>query len=138
MANFEKGIGLNANQLHKDIREFKRAMTDVKGKIVDAGFVLFDGLREKWASPDAVAKSRDWSRMLSAIWDNLIGDRTVTIDKVEDAAELIAKSLGTSYERVENDIGMNYAHGKGDDMSDYLGWGGLFRSISRWNCCYGC
>ena len=119
MANFEKGIGLNADQLHKDIKEFKSAVYDVDSKIAEACHLLFDGLKEKWASPDACAKSRDWDDLLGTVRSNLDGDRDVTIDKVEDAAQLIASSLGASYERVSRDIGMDYPWGRSNDCDSF-------------------
>lgn len=122
MANFEKGIGLNSDRLHRNIKEFKSAVDDVRSKIKEAGRVLFDGLKEKWASPDAHVKSRDWNDLLCTVMINLEGDQAVTIDKVEDAAELVAKSLGASYKRVSDDIGMNYSWGKSDSGSFYGGW----------------
>lgn len=118
MANFEKGIGLNSDQLHKDIVEFSVAVEKAISKVFFTTYELMAGLREKWASPDAVVKSKEWYGILDTIALNLQGDRAVTVDKVEDAAQLIAKSLGTSYERFNRDIGMDYKYGKGSGGYD--------------------
>lgn len=113
MANFEKGIGLNADRLHKDIREFNNAVIDVYCNFLNVFAEMTIGLREKWASPDAKTKSHDWFIMFYDIKRKISADGIVTIDKVEDAAEMIANSLGTSYERIGINIGMDYAEGKG-------------------------
>ncbi len=118
MANFEKGIGLNADQLHKDIEEFYAAVGEVGTELLDVFTEMFLGLRNKWASPDAKTKSYDWNIIFFSILSNLWGDERVTIDKVEDAAQLIANSLGTSYERIKDNIEMDYANGKDLDIID--------------------
>lgn len=112
MADFNGGIGLNEERLHNDIRTFRDGMIGACDKLLSVSDDFFSGLKDKWASPDAKAKSFEWGEKLKTVCDNILNDYTVSVDIVEDAAGYIAKSLGTFYKRLFDDIGMDY-HGMG-------------------------
>ena len=101
-------IGLNQDKLHTDLERYKISIQVVSAEISKTSRNFFDGLKDKWASPDAYLKSHEWICKLGDIRANLLNDCAVSMDIVEDAAGYIAKSLGDSYERIGADIGMDY------------------------------